>query len=75
MTPITHHFISTWTLTGYQTPDFLMQANPTPARLQLILPGETAVPGNVAAGGKRKNRQHHTGHCGRKLYRPRARYG
>src|ERR1019366_6154772 len=45
-----HHLISTWTLSGYQTPDFLMQAA-APTKLQLILPNQVSVPGNIAALG------------------------
>jgi len=48
---ITHHLISTWTLTAYQSPDFLMAASTPPVNLQIILPGQTAVPGNVASLG------------------------
>ena len=50
--PITHHLISTGTTAGYQTPDFAMQANSNPTRLQILLPGETAVPGNTVTNGK-----------------------
>jgi hypothetical protein len=48
---ITHHLISTWTLTGYQSPDFLMAASTPPVKLQILLPGQTAVPGNTASQG------------------------
>ena len=48
---ITHQLTSSWTLTGYQTPAFTMLAN-APTRLQILLPGHTAVPGDVAHAGK-----------------------
>src|SRR4029077_10259994 len=48
---IQHHLVSTWTLVGYQTPDVLMAAATPPTKLQIILPGQTSVPGNVAAFG------------------------
>ena len=38
-------------MTGYQTPAITMQAN-TPTRLQVLLPGDTPVPGDVAHLGK-----------------------
>ena len=47
----THFFRSTGTLTTDQSPAFSMKAG-SPTKLQIILPGQTAVPGNLAAGGK-----------------------
>ena len=48
---ITHQLSSTWTLTGYTSPAFTMKAFTPPSKLQIILPGQTAVPGNVSSLG------------------------
>ena len=52
---VTHHVISTWTLTGDQSPDFQMQAN-APTKLQILLPNETARAG--ISGRQERNAEH-----------------
>lgn len=49
---ISHKLTVGWSLSGDMSPNIPMQASSPPTKIQILLPNETAVPGDVAHQGK-----------------------